>query len=441
MSYWNLCRFSNTGHTDDMILPHKNHQPQSLRTPLPVLLLGLFLALMAGAPSTAAAQLAASTSRLKFGWVAVGTSETQLVVLTNTGSAPVDLSSVAIDGPEFKISGMAVPKSLAAGGSTSVNVTFTPTATGWVEGQVNFNSNASNPSLALSVRGTGVKKEPMTASPASLSFGQVPVGTTSKLSLTLTNNCLCTQKVSGLQIVGGPFSVSDPPPATTLASGQTITLSVDFTPQATGITSGSVMVDGPYVNIPLTGTGTSTTTAGTLNVTPGSLNFGSVVLGATATQTSSLTATGGSVTVTSAASSNGQFSISGISLPVTIPAGQSVSFGVVFTPSSAGTDAANLSFASSASTTKTVEALSATATMPYISLSWSPSTSAVSGYNIYRSTSSSGPFARLNTALDATTSFVDNSVGAGATYFYATTAVNSSGEESSYSNLAEVNVP
>lgn len=424
-----------------MILPHKNHQPQSLLTPLPVLLLGLFLALMAGAPSSAAAQLSVSTSRLKFGWVAVGTSETQLVVLTNTGSGPVNLSSIAINGPEFKISGVAIPQSLAAGASTSVNVLFTPTATGWVEGQVTFNSNASNSSLALSVRGTGVKKEPVTASPASLSFGQVPVGTTSKLNVNLTNNCLCTQTVSGLQIVGSAFGVIDSSPTVTLSRGQTISVTVSFTPPAAGITAGSLMVDGPYVNIPLTGTGTNSTTAGTLSVTPGSLSFGSVPLGTTSTQTSSLTATGGSVTVTSAASSNGQFAISGISLPVTIPTGQSVSFGVVFTPSSAGTDSGNLSFASTTSTTKTVEAVTATATMPYISLSWSASTSEVSGYNVYRGTSTNGPFARLNSKLDTNTSYVDNSIGVGATYYYATTAVNSSGQESAYSNLAEVSVP
>jgi hypothetical protein len=422
-----------------MILPHNHHQPRPLQT-FPVLLLGLFLAVMAGVPSSATAQLSASTSRLKFGWVAVGTSETQLVILTNTGSSAVNLSSIAIDGPEFRISGVAMPQSLAAGQSTSVNVIFTPTASGWVSGQVTFNSNASNPNLALSVRGTGVKKEPVTASPASLSFGKVPVGTTSQLSLTLTNHCLCKQTVSELQIVGSGFAVVNPPPAFTLASGQTITVSVSFTPKAAGIDSGSVMADGPYVNVPLTGTGTGTTTA-TLSVTPGTLSFGSIALGTTATQTSSLTATGGSVTVTSAASSNGQFSLSGISLPVTIPAGQSVSFGVVFTPTSAGTDSANLSFVSTNSPNKTVEAVTATATMPYISLSWSPSTSQVSGYNIYRGTSTNGPFSRLNSSLDTNTSYVDNSIGVGATYYYATTAVNSSGQESGYSNLAEVNVP
>lgn len=427
-----------------MLSPQQSHQPRFLKTGLSTFLFGLILAALAGAPLPAAAQtsqLVASANLLKFGWVAVGSSETQLVILTNTGSTSVSLSGLAIDGPEFKVVGSGFPKSLPAGQSTSLNVTFTPTATGWVSGQVTVNSNATNASMVLPIRGTGVKREPVTASPAALSFGQVPVGTTANLKVVLTNNCLCTQKLAALQIAKGAFSVPNTSFPITLTRGQTLTLGVAFTPQAAGPIGGSVMVDGPYVNIPVSGTGTGTTAGGALSVTPGSLNFGSVILGTTGTQTSSLTATGGAVTVTSAASSSGLFSISGVSFPVTIPSGQSVSFGVVFTPTAAGSASANLSFASSASTTKTTEALAGTATAPYISLSWSPSTSQVSGYNIYRGTSTSGPFARLNSTLNKGTSYVDNSIGVGATYFYATTAVNSSGQESTYSNLAEVNVP
>jgi hypothetical protein len=427
-----------------MLSPQLSRQQHFIRTRLSVLLFGLFLAIVAGSasPATAAtSQLVCSVSRLKFGWVAVGSSESQLVVLTNTGTTPVALSGIGIDGAEFNTLGNALPKTLAAGQSTTVKVTFTPTASGWVTGQVMFNSNASNPNLALSVRGTGVKREPVTASPASLSFGQVPVGTTAKLSVNLTNNCKCTQTLSSVQIVDGVFAVTNPALPLTLTGGQTVAMTVTFTPTAAGPNGGSVMIDGPYLNLPLSGTGTATTAGGVLKVTPGSVNFGSIELGTTGTQNSSLTATGGAVTVTSAASSNGQFSISGVSLPVTIPSGQSISFGVVFAPKNAGTASANLSFGSSGSSTNTVEALTGTATMPYITLSWSPSTSQVAGYNIYRGTSSSGPFSRLNSTLDTSTSFVDNSIGIGATYFYATTAVNSSGQESSYSNLAEVSVP
>ena len=65
----------------------------------------------------------------------------------------------------------------------------------------------------------------------------------------------------------------------------------------------------------------------------------------------------------------------------------------------------------------------------------------MTGYNIYRSTSSSGNYVKLNASLDASTTYTDATVASGNTYFYATTAVNSSGEESGYSNQVQVSVP
>ena len=76
-----------------------------------------------------------------------------------------------------------------------------------------------------------------------------------------------------------------------------------------------------------------------------------------------------------------------------------------------------------------------------VDLSWSPSTSAVVGYNIYRSGIADGPYAKINAALNATTSYTDNTVQAGLTYYYVTTAVDGSGIESAYSNQAQAVVP
>jgi fibronectin type 3 domain-containing protein len=47
----------------------------------------------------------------------------------------------------------------------------------------------------------------------------------------------------------------------------------------------------------------------------------------------------------------------------------------------------------------------------------------------------------LNSKLDADTYYTDATVAGDTTYYYATTAVNSSGKESSYSNQAKVVVP
>ncbi|HUA15970.1 MAG TPA: choice-of-anchor D domain-containing protein [Verrucomicrobiae bacterium] len=421
-----------------MLLP-----PSSIRR-LFLSFVGLALVFfLAGASATAqnsSSQLVSSASLLKFGWLAIGQTETQVVVLTNSGSSAIQFSSISVSKPQFRVSGAALPMTIASGNSVALYVSFTPTATGWVAGQIGFNSNASDSNLILPVRGTGVAKNPVTASPANLSFGQVAVGGSKKLSVTLTNNCLCTQTLSSLQSWGSGFVVSDPPFPLTLARGQTVTFSVAFDPQAAGVAGGSLMINGPDVSIPLSGTGISSV-AGQLNVSPGTLSFGSVVVGETATESATLSATGASVTVNSASSSNSQFALPGASFPLTIAAGTSVSLQVTFTPSAAGSDSANLTFVSNASNSSAVETVSGTANMPYVSLSWSPSTSDVAGYNVYRGTSSNGPFSKLNSSIDTNTTYSDSSVALNTTYYYATTAVSSSGQESTYSNLVEVKVP
>jgi fibronectin type 3 domain-containing protein len=76
-----------------------------------------------------------------------------------------------------------------------------------------------------------------------------------------------------------------------------------------------------------------------------------------------------------------------------------------------------------------------------VDLSWNASTSKVNGYNIYRGSKSGGPYAKINSSLDAGTTYTDKNVATSTTYYYVTTAVNSSGQESSYSNQVQVIVP
>ena len=77
----------------------------------------------------------------------------------------------------------------------------------------------------------------------------------------------------------------------------------------------------------------------------------------------------------------------------------------------------------------------------YVNLSWQPSSSSVAGYNVYRGSQSAGPFTKINPRLETATAYTDNSVTSGQTYYYVTTAVDSSGLESSYSNVAQAIVP
>jgi hypothetical protein len=364
------------------------------------------------------------------------------MILTNTGDTATTVSAISAGGTEFSVSGITLPASLAAGESVTLSVTFAPTATGWTgwtEGNVLFTGKASNPSIPLWLAGSGVSTELLIAKPLSLSFAQTSVGSSATLPIVLTNSHSHAQTLQGFQALGSEFSVSGPAVPMSLGPGQSVTLKVTFSPTAAGEAGGSVFVSGPALNLPLTGTGT-TATAGQLSITPTALSFGKVMIGETGTQAAVITASGGSVTISSAASSNSQFALPGVTFPITISAGNSLQFNVSFTPQSSGTSSGKLSFSSNASNTSAAEPVAGTGTTPQVSLGWSPSTSSVQGYNVYRGTAP-GQYAKINPALDPNTTYTDTSVASGLTYYYAATAVNSSGVESGYSAPVEVKVP
>ncbi len=76
-----------------------------------------------------------------------------------------------------------------------------------------------------------------------------------------------------------------------------------------------------------------------------------------------------------------------------------------------------------------------------VALSWTASSSpGIAGYNAYRSINSNGPYIKLNGNLISTTSYNDQGVHSGNTYYYVTTAVDSQGTESAYSNQAVATV-
>jgi Abnormal spindle-like microcephaly-assoc'd, ASPM-SPD-2-Hydin len=419
-----------------MRLPRSSRQSLSLFSTITFLTFAALTPLRAQSGS----QLSCSPAQVKFGAVVVGQSEAQVVTLTNGGASSVTISAINTGGA-FQVAGLTLPAVLSAGQSADITITFTPEADGWFGQNISF-TNAGSNLLRLGVQGSGMASQPLTASPASLSFGQVATGSTVTLPVVLSNKRGWTETVTGLQALGTGFSVSGPSLPVKLAAGQTITLNVSFTPKSTGEAGGSVSVTGIPLNIPLVGTGTTTTAAGQLGESPTALSFGNVDIGSSSTQQFALSATGGPVTVSSANSSNAQFTISGVSFPLTIPASQTVQVYVTYAPTSSGAASAAVSLASNASNSpsESVNGTGVAATYS-VSLNWTASTSSVSGYNIYRGTTA-GKYTKLNPSLNSTTSYTDNTVASGVTYYYAATAVNSSGQESAYSSPAlEVSVP
>lgn len=390
-------------------------------------------------------QLASSPSSLSFTNVQVGSSQTGTETVTNSGGANVTVSAMNVTGSGFSASGLAVPFTLAAGQSASFSVAFSPGAAGSVSGNIAISSNASNSTLNIPLSGTSAAAGQLAANPTSLSFGNVASGTSSTLGAMLTNTGGSALTISQIVTTGAGFSFAGINPPITLSANQSASFTVTFSPQASGSVTGSLAVSSNASNstlsIGLSGTETS---AGTLAVSPLSINFGNVAIGASQIQSATLTASNGPVTVSSVGVSQSEFSLSGISLPVTIPAGNSLSFSLLFSPQTTGTAFANIVFSSNASNTPTSQSVTGSGTTPpqhSVALNWSASTSSnISGYNVYRGTIPGGPYAEITSAVSGTMD-TDSTVQGGQTYYYVVTAVDSSGAESAYSNQVIATIP
>ena len=283
----------------------------------------------------------------------------------------------------------------------------------------------------------------LSANPANLGFGNVQAGKSSTLSDTLTNTGGSPVTISQTSVSNASFAITGLSLPTTLNPSQSVTFTATFSPSATGSASGSVFIASDASNSPLSiglsGVGAA---QGQLTVSPATLNFGNVVVGANSSLNGSLTVSGAAVTVSSDSSNSSEFALSGISLPVTIQAGQSAPFTVTFTPNASGTANASLSFTSDASTSPTAEALMGTGTTApqhSVGLSWNASTGAVT-YNIYRKLLTDTSYTEIGSG-DASTTYTDNSVASGLTYDYVVTAVDASNVESGYSNVAQATIP
>jgi hypothetical protein len=389
--------------------------------------------------------LSANPPSIDFGTVTAGTA-TRSVTVKGTHGRDI-ISQAVATGSGFSVSGPSLPVMLAWGQTATFSVTYAPQSSGAATGSVTILTNGSGASLTIPLTGTGgATAGSLRAAAPSLNFGSVQVGSTETLSESLTNSGGFSVTITQASAGTGAFSLSGLGLPLTLTPGQSFTFGVDFTPTSSGSVGGTVSVasnaSNPELQIVLAGTGNAA--AGQLGVNPGALNFGSVVVGQSHSMTATLTATGSSVVVSSASAASSEFAVGGPSLPLTSPPGQSASFSVTFTPQSSGTASAGASFVSNATNSTTQVSLTGSGTPPpqhSVNLSWNPSTSGAAGYNVYRGGTSGGPYTEINPMLDPSTTYTDSTVLGGQTYYYVSTAVDSAGVESGFSNQVKATIP
>ncbi len=405
----------------------------------------LAVPLFATGSAAPGSSLSSAPSSLSFGNVQVGTPKTLSETLTNSGGASINISKGNVSGTRFIIGGLNLPATLAAGQSTTLSVTFTPQSGGSASGSLAIVSDASNASLTIPLSAATPTAGVLSTSDSSLDFSSVPVGSTNTLSETLTNTGGTSVTVTQTNVSGAGFKVTGLSLPLTLNAGQSFTFGTVFAPTSGGSATGSISVvsdaSDPTLTISMAGTAT---VSGQLAVSPGTLNFGSVTVGQSKSLSASLTAGGSSITITGANMSTSEFTVGGLSLPVTLAAGKSVSFTVTFKPQSSGAASASAAFTSNASNSSVQQSLTGGGTpapQHSVALSWNPSSSSsVVGYNIYRGVTTGGPFSQI-TSMNADTTFTDSSVQAGQTYFYVSTAVDTTGKESTYSNQTQAVIP
>jgi len=395
-------------------------------------------------------QLSVSPTSINFGTVSTGSAGTSTLTLSNTGSSNLTVSSLTATGSAFKVSGLTTPATIGAGQSAQATVTFTPSAAGAVSGSVTIASNdPNNPSFNVSLSGTGSTSTgpALTITPTSASFGNVTVGSPATQTIQLGNTGTGTLSVTQVTAAGSGFSTTGLTLPLSLAAGKASTFNVQFAPAAAGAVTGSVSVVSNAPNSPatiaLSGTGVAQSL--TLSLSAATLAFGSVNDGSSSTLTETLTNTGNaSVQVTGITESGSGFSLTGATTPVTLSPTQKTTFSVIFSPTAAGSDSGTVKVTSTASGSPATITLSGTgvqASTHSATLSWAASTSSVSGYNVYRSTTNGSGYVKINSALVPGLTYTDSTVTASTTYYYVATAVDGSGEESTYSNQATAAIP
>lgn len=135
---------------------------------------------------TARAQLTCVATELHLGEVAVGQRRDRLITITNSGRTRLIVLSADLAGTEFRLNGLDLPLTLAAGESFTFGVTFTPQKSGRVDGSISIVSEAPNQTLTIQLSGTGRTTGQLQVTPATIDFGDVSVGSTGSQNVQLT---------------------------------------------------------------------------------------------------------------------------------------------------------------------------------------------------------------------------------------------------------------
>jgi hypothetical protein len=286
---------------------------------------------------------------LAFGDQRRGTSSPAMpLTISNTGTANLNISAISITGTnasDFTVPAGITPMVILPGKSSTVNVTFTPSAVGARSAVLGITSNSAGSPHNVALTGTGTFPE-ISASPASVDFGAQLKGVRSNaVDLTLTNSGTADLIISALAISGtnaGEFNYAPVSLPVTLAPAASKTISLTFLPTDIGTRSATLNIShngtGYVLSLSLTGTGVVPVVTLT---PPNTLDFGSQEVNKpSAAKTLTAANTGNGSLIISDIKIQGNnaadFSVTFSPLPITVNPGSSLNLPITFTPGATG---------------------------------------------------------------------------------------------------------
>jgi hypothetical protein len=305
----------------------------------------------------------------------IGHCATQAVLVSSTGAGPLNISSVTFGGyypGEYSVSRLPL-NPLPAGTTDSLIISYCPTLEGTHTAFLVINSNAVNlPHDTIQLGGIGILPR-LVVAPQPLNFDSVALGTTQVDSIMLWNPG--TDTITILQnffsSADGDFKLAALPPNTMIPPDGRVYVQISFAPQQNGIREARYRIT---TNIPMTFDSPARDTSSFyVNIIGEGVPFG--VLSVRGTPVTDSEIVGQQLCTTDTLFNNGsapltitqytltganasEYSLSGLTMPITIPSGGKYVFNVCITPTARGDRNATLNL------TNTTNGRTTTAQLP-----------------------------------------------------------------------------
>jgi hypothetical protein len=295
----------------------------------------------------------ASQSSLTFATTQVGNAaQPQTVTLANTGTIPIHITALQTT-PDFTVqTAQSNCDTILPSASCILIVTFTPQPTTDITiaariSALEITSDASTALDFISLLGTA-SPSPLTLSPVTLDFGTVQLGGTSTLPLQITNTSTSAATFNAITTTGD-YTVTGtcPTSGNTLAPATSCTEQITFIPAQTGTRTGQVSFATSLSTLPINAQLTGTGVQSHLEITPSTLNFGSIAVAASSNQTLTLTNTGTAPVSSLAFTLIGDYAITVPCNTTILAPNASCITTITFTPTALGPRNSTLTIASS----------------------------------------------------------------------------------------------